>query len=448
MIVGLLACTQAVDDSTEGADNETESTAEAVAVTSTPGKAVWTKVWRSTTSSELIRALDVATDDTGAAFVVRLKTQQNGYSAWADVARYSSTGSLSYRVTLPGYDMIPGVHVAARGGRVVAIANRGAAGLVTVLDAASGNIVRALQLTAAESSAGYGIVALGGVAVHDDGGFVVTAAARGAIDWGNGSIADASPGNGDAVVARFDSSGNLVVARRFEGTNGSPRSPRMDSSGNIYVTSRGHLTATTTQTNHGVSKLTRSLLISDYFFVEGNATITTMDVSRGGRVTFGGMVYGDASVGPSITLHNSNGTGSGDPYVAKLDTSLNAAYAGSFANTASSQVSEVRIDSYGQVVAALNFGGSLTIGGTTYTAPGEDTRLALVKPSATSFSPRWTKVYAATGAVRNYVQATGLAIANTDRILMTGEFRTDLDLGRGVIDGSDAGTTFLARLYQ
>ncbi len=448
-LLALAACTQSVSDEPEGDEVATESTAEALAVTSTPGKAAWTKVWRWASYRNPTLATDVATDETGAAFVTRTRQGDNLYGEWADVTRYTTTGAMSYRITLDGYTTIipDSLQVAARGGRLVTTVDRGSSSMVTVFDAGSGNLIRHLPLGSSTTTGTTGRVFIKDVAVHDDGGFVVLARVVGDIDWGTGLLSDPDPNTTDMVVARFDDAGNLITARRFDATYAQFVS--LDGNGAIYVGSKGHLTAPTTQTNWGVSKLTRSLLISDSFFLEGDATITAMDVSRGGRITFGGSFAGGLRVGPDITLQESNaGSEPRDSYAVKLDTNLDAAYAIPFGSSAGSHVRGIGMDSYGQVVLAMDFSRDLTFDGTTYTASGDDTQMAMVKLHAVGLSARWTKIYGATGATPNYVRPTALAITDTDRILVTGEFRTDVDFGRGTIDGSSAGTAFLARFYQ
>lgn len=120
IVLSLCACTATTDSDTEGdEDVATESSADAVSVTSTPGKAVWTKVWRWQTEDAPTRATDVASDETGAAFVTRAKSTINDINMEAssvDVARYTPTGSLSYRVDLGAHTQVTSgtVRVAAR----------------------------------------------------------------------------------------------------------------------------------------------------------------------------------------------------------------------------------------------------------------------------------------------------------------------------------------------
>src|SRR5687768_10358481 len=97
--VALFGCTATSDVGTPEGDEDvaTESTAEAVSITSTPGKAVWTKVYRSYSTATPTRATDVAVDENGESYVTRTKRTINDdepSSSEVDVTRYSPTGAL------------------------------------------------------------------------------------------------------------------------------------------------------------------------------------------------------------------------------------------------------------------------------------------------------------------------------------------------------------------
>lgn len=468
-----LACVAPTDASAPEGDDDvvaTESTAEAVSVTSTPGKAVWTKVYRSYSTSAQTIASDVAVDGNGASYVGRTKQQPNDLDYRAssvDVTRYSATGSLVWRVDPGGHDTILGgaLHVAARGGRVISIAMQsygarsGTRGLVTVMNAADGAIRARLRLEAQPStwtsgSTTYSIdgqVEPSSIAAFDDGGFVLVARVRGDADFGTGTLPDHDPTALDTVVARFNRDGVAIAARRFEDTRGT--FVGVDSSDNVYLSTKGSLIDPTVVAA-AVHKLSSSLdpVRSTYFGPD--ADIDAMNVSRGGRVAIGGIFYGTARFG-GTTLSETFPSKHGDSFVAKLDPSGGVQYAMKLQGESMVRVMGVAIDSYGQVVAALNPSGALTIDGTRYPYPMYEHQIALLKIAATSPTARWLKFYRATDSAdtsrpspTRYAHALSVAIGGGDRILMTGTFATDIDFGRGVIHGEPTGNSFFTRFYQ
>src|SRR5687768_13512032 len=127
----IAACSSA--DATAPHDDDemvaTEATESPVAVTDTPGKAVWTKLWRWETDQQPITAADVAADETGAQYLLRTFAFTNDADPprvqMIDVTRYSATGAMGFRVGFGagGYDRYA-AHIAARAGRIGVVATQ------------------------------------------------------------------------------------------------------------------------------------------------------------------------------------------------------------------------------------------------------------------------------------------------------------------------------------
>lgn len=196
-----------------------------------------------------------------------------------------------------------------------------------------------------------------------------------------------------------------------------------------------------------MQKLSSSLEVQRSMFMIGSAHIDAMDVSRGGRVAIAGGFYGTLNIA-GTTLSSDVPKKFGDVFVAKFHPDGDLQYARKLSGNVRANVGGLGMDSYGQVVLGVNFAGSCTVDGNTWTAPESDVQLALIKLSGVAGETRWPKVYSGSGALNNYVEATAVRIGSSDRVLVTGKFKADADFGRRMIDGSLAGNAFFGRFYQ
>jgi hypothetical protein len=422
----------------------TETTADAVRVTSTPGVAVWTKLWRWETNTQPTIPGDVASNEGGTTFIVRGKAGQ-AYPAYLmqylDVTRYAADGSMGFRTELDTVNIEPdSLHIAAGGTRVAVGANRridaAEHGLVYVLTS-GGTAVTTVQIDASQA-------VVSDVAVDGNGNTFVAGHGYGAITI-DGAPMGGAQGENNAFLMKLDPSGNRLFFHTYAGKE--IKAIATDGSGNIYIGSQGALFAGTERrpTIHklgpdGSSHAGTLLSMNTSMYIHDIA------VTAGGRVAFMGSYYGSAE---ELGLPYNDGKYL-KPFVGKLSIEWEVQFARAFDGAANRLPAGVAIDSYGQVIATFNFTHSMTVDGTTYTtADGDDWDNMLIKMSPLSGSTVWAKRYRGNGAVFNEVKARGIAVSkSSDRILMVGTFRRDVDFGRGWISGSLAGNGFLTRFNQ
>jgi hypothetical protein len=475
MVSLLAACGASTNPPDEGGDESvaTESSAEALSVTSTPGKAVWTKVWRSPNSTDQVTASDVAVDETGDSFALRMFFHPVGGSVDStgsamDLSRYSPTGDLEARASVKtdGVALDPtSGHLAAGHGRVVVVANEWdstihypARALVAV-STTSGTSVKTIHLAALDTkwtddqgnpSETSGLIQIFSVAVDPDGGFAISGMVDGDMDFGSGVLRDPNPGAYDGFVARYDRSGNLKLARRWEAND--VRSIGFDAAGSLYATTLRPIDGSSGQWPT-IAKLAadgspvRSFALS----CGSSCVLSKIAVAADGALGFMGNYWQSVTIG-SQSFTETNPSKYGEPFVGKLSADGSAMYGRVLPGAGNRIVEGLGIDSYGQLVFALRVRGNVTVGSTPYASTIQNEWIGVMAKVSTSTGVfRWSKGYHATvpsDAWTPSLNPTGLAIASGDRIMMTGTFFSQADFGKGMIDGGGTPTAFLTRFYQ
>jgi len=320
------------------------------------GNYVWAK---SFTGTGNVYAASMAVDSSGNIYTTGYFTETADFDPGAGTANLTSNG---------GYDVF-----------------------VSKLDS-SGNYVWAKSF----GSSGRGSDALDGtdyglsVAVDSSGNVYTTGKFEYTADFdpgaGTANLTSSTNNGGnscclysdDAFVLKLDSSGNYVWAKSFTGT-GDMRgnSVAVDSSGNIYTT--GYFTETADfdpgagtanlTSNAGydafVSKLDSS---GNYVWVKsftgtGNTQGGPVAVDSSGNVYTAGKFEGTADFDPGAGTANLTSNGGDDAFgddafVSKLDSSGNYVWAKSFGGDKEETVTEMVVDSSGNVYTAGRFEGT------------------------------------------------------------------------------------------
>ena len=457
-LLAACAASPSGDASSEGdAPVATESSTEALSITSTPGKAVWTKVWRTPLNGPTYLGWDVATDNTGAAYLLRTQVSDDTIAS-LDVTRYAADGTLDHRTSLDNALDLGAPVLDANGGRVVVAATQhpsSAANLwVRVLDT-DGARVAGFTIAATSTSNTAANVVGGTVAVDSNGSFVIVGGVSGDVDFGTGMLHDEGIPL-DGFIAKYDRDGHAVFAHRYE--NKMLGWVDVDAAGNLYVTSRNTLDDSPPDPfgDIVVSKLDPMGAVLHTTTMHGNTRHSSIDglaVAADGSAAIGGLVFSSTTIGDK-TITEKTQTPTGDAWIGKLDPDGNVVYARAFEGSGNDFIRRVAIDSYGQPVFALTFAqGDFKIGSQTYsTMAAGEVGTVLAKMTATSGLVRWSRAYRADeGYAAQHpptVMPRGLAITSSDRIMLSGEFFRDVDFGRGTISGGAYGTAFLTRFYQ
>jgi hypothetical protein len=455
--VVLTGCS-AVQDEGNGDDEiaPTETNAASVSVTSTPGKAIWTKVWRSQSSTAPIYASAVAADRNGDAFLLRGHGQtldEKGIAVTdVDVTRYAADGSMRYRVAFPaGLLPIkpPTLKIASSAGRTSFIATHldttsgDQWSDVSILDSETGARVRTVRI--------FGLSALMAVSIDRLGHTVVAGTVRGDVEIGGVRLVDPDPDMGDGFVAKLDRTGNVLFAKRFEGRLA--ESVGVDDDAHVYVTGPSTFDPSKErQPRPTIAKLssTGAYLRSTSLLTTDGATVRALAVSGGGRVAIAGTFQGTLQIGDvTLVQREVQPAKWTEPFVAKLDPEGDVQFARSFPGEGRRAIGGLALDSYGQVVVAIGYGTRLDVDDRSLTTSSLDAwETALIKLAAVDGRTVWFRGYEALGASPPKLDASSLAVSASGRLLVTGMFQRDADFGRGPIAGSPTGTAFLARLYQ
>jgi hypothetical protein len=219
LLLSVSACSSAPTEPDEIVP--TETTADAVRVTSTPGVAVWTKLWRWETNTQPTIPGDVASNEGGTTFIVRGKAGQ-AYPAYLmqylDVTRYAADGSMGFRTELDTVNIEPdSLHIAAGGTRVAVGANRridaAEHGLVYVLTS-GGSAVTTVQIDASQA-------VVSDVAVDGNGNTFVAGHGYGAITI-DGAPMGGAQGENNAFLMKLDPSGIGCSSTRTPARRSSP----------------------------------------------------------------------------------------------------------------------------------------------------------------------------------------------------------------------------------
>ncbi len=220
-----------------------------------------------------------------------------------------------------------------------------------------------------------------GLAVRPDGTSFTTGYMYGTADFGTGPITSA--GQNDVFLAKLDTNGNGVWAKRF-GDAGSQ---------------------------------------------EGRAVA----VDANGNVAFTGFFSGSIDLGGGALI----GAGSNDVFVAKLDGSGNHLWSKGFGNNSNQYGNAIAFSPTGEVVLAGHFGGTVDFGGGVLTAGAAD---AYVVKFSANGAHVWSKSF---GDASNQY-AYGVAVSAAGNVVLAGAFGGQIDFGAGQLSTAGLSDIFLA----
>jgi Putative metal-binding motif/Beta-propeller repeat len=280
----------------------------------------------------------------------------------------------------------------------------------------SGNVLWAKRGGGAGYEGSYGI------AVDSNSHAYITGMFQGTATFGSTSLTSA--GGNDTFVVKYDSSGNVLWAKRGGGISGDDSDGiAVDSSGNSYIT--GIFNETTT---FGTTSLT-SAGSNDAFVVKYDPSGNVLWAKKGGGVS-GDFSYGiavDSSGNSYITgIFNETATfgttsltsaGSNDVFVVKYDPSGNVLWAKKGGGTSGDFSYSIAVDSNSHAYITGMFQGTATFGSTSLTSAGASDVFVVKYDS--SGNVLWANHEGGT----NWDHGYGIAVDNSNYSYIIGDFK-------------------------
>ena len=325
--------------------------------------------------------------DFGAGAMTSYVVPGNGPTADAFVARYSSSGGVSWSRGMGGdnSDAAMGVAVSSAGDVVVTgyqmstsadyggglLSNRGGTDIFLAKYAgASGGYLWAKMIGGTGYDSGTSVAVDGGGNVYLTGYFDVSASG---VDFGGGPLLSA--GARDVFLVKYSAAGAHVWSKRFGSTGqDSGSSVAVDASGNVFVTG-----------------------------------------------TFNG----------SINLGGASLTSAGgvDIFVAKFSATGAHLWSKGFGGTSTDAVRGMAVDGVGDVVLTGQFLNTISFGGTALTSAGfED--IFLAKLSGAAGDHLWSKRF---GSDSTTDAGYGVAVDSSGNVAMTGFYGPSADFEGGIV---------------
>jgi len=220
--------------------------------------------------------------------------------------------------------------------------------------------------------------------------------------------------DGGRAVA-VDGAGNVFAAGWFSGTASFGAASLVSAGGqDVFLTK---------------STASGSLLWARRFGSTGSETVTSMALDANGNIFLGGYFSGTANLGGNSLAS----AGNYDMFLAKYDPSGNHLWSQRFGGTDLDALYGLAVDSQGNVVITGSYRQWVSFGGSTfYGIYGGDTGfLAKYSPSGGYL---WSQSFA--GGSANY--GRGVAIGQSDTILITGYFNGWINFGGGQLNAAFA----------
>ena len=297
-------------------------------------------------------------------------------------------------------------------------------------------------------NAGSGISNISGMAADVNGNLHITGWFSGSITSGSTTLTSA--GASDALVVKFNNSGEWVWAKSFGGT-GDDKGGGIDtdSAGNVYVngTFRSMTIGSTVLTSVG---------LDDLFVMKLDSTGNSLWVSKVGgsgneyiqptgnnlAVDAAGNSYvvGEAGVGP-VTVNGTTLTGSGaaDLLIAKFDSSGAAIWGARAGSTLTDQMDGVVVDAQGNAYITGLVRGSTTFGSTTLTPFGlQDGFVAKINSAGVW---QWATIFGSAGNEFVY----GVAIDREGGPVIVGSFTSAFTIGPTTLTTSGRDDGFVVK---
>jgi hypothetical protein len=452
------------DQASEGEESIGQS-ADALRSTSTPGKAVWTKVYPAIANPATADA--VGSDEDGNAYAMLTLGDARDLgdgmpSAGSVLAKYDGYGTLGWSRSLGDMPRSFDAEVSSRAG-LVAVAGSyyppgGAspqAGWLVVHDAGGGFRFRKQFVTT-------GDVWISGVAVGPDGSVVIAGGQDGGVDYGGGVLGH--DGGRDGFVAKFSSAGAHQWSHLYGGSNyQATTGVAVDGTGAVYLTGvftgnvdlgGGALVDGEPASTYGTEDVFLAKLTTDGAHVWSKSfpgyhaqSTQSIAVTNGGRIALLGTFTGDVDFGCGKMVDGNTNiyTEAREIFVAKLSSGGTCAWSRHFAGQSVRHARGVAIDStYGDVTMTVTFAKRMSVDDHDYYSGGT-ANMILAKFYATDGHTMFSKHYGSTG---NIADPRAVAVVPTGRILTVGSFSGSVDFGRGPVSSGGAPAGFLTRFHQ
>jgi len=286
----------------------------------------------------------------------------------------------------------------------------------------------------------------GGLARNDETGTIAVAGRFvGAMDFGGGALSTSGDTDRDLFVASLAADGSEIWSRAIDsaGTQAMARHVGIDSDGNVIVV--GHVSDSIDLGDGDVTVSGFSYFIAKYSSAtgthiwsrvfEGSASIFGSSLANLPNVQVaidsadGIILSGDFDGTVDIGLVGGNPTASNnrDALIARFDSNGDLDWHHVVTGLGKEVVNSLAVDSNDRVVIAGSFTNTITIGGTTLSAPGTKHDGFVAQLSAVGV-PLWA-VQVGAGVGTNTVR--GVAIGDGDEVLITGELQGTASIAGG-----------------
>ncbi len=284
-----------------------------------------------------------------------------------------------------------------------------------------------------------------GIAVDASGNSYVTGFFGGSASFGSTTLI--SNGNYDIFITKLDSNGNWLWAKKAGGTNPDYGfGIAVDTSGNSYVIGFFEGTATfgyTTLISNGGTDLFVAKLDSSGNWlwakkVGGTSTDEGYDIAvdASGNSYVTGIFYGTATFGSTTLISN----GEEDIFIAKLDSSGNWLWAKNAGGTGSDEGYGIAVDASGNSYVTGYFYGAANFGSTTLTSYGYyDIFIAKLDSSG-----NW--LWAQNAGGTDYDIGSGIVVDASGNSYVTGYFDSDATFGSIILYNNRYYDIFIAKL--
>ena len=293
-------------------------------------------------------------------------------------------------------------------------------------------------------------------AVDAAGNVYITGGFYGFTDFGNGSL-EAAEQSEDLFIAKYDTDGDLLWARRFgDESNQRGSAVAVGSNGHVVVVGSfggsmefaGQFVAASDQSDAFVVVVSAedgTDVWAQSFQGQGFDQPRSVSVDRGGNIVIGGDFDTDITVRGSDNMGDTfNAVGESDMFVVKLLDNGGFVWARQFGDVASDQLTDTATDSSG-VIALTGYirGGVVDFGGGPLDPvgidPNDDAFIVSLGPDG---GHRWSKRL----GDEFYQRGSGVAYDADDQLLALGEFSSLIDFDGEQRTSSGNLDTYLVKL--
>lgn len=284
-----------------------------------------------------------------------------------------------------------------------------------------------------------------GVATDSVGNVIVAGSFGGTVDFGGGPLISA--GTNDVFLVKMNANGNHLWSRSFgDASQQNARGVAFDSMGSVLVT--------------GVFAGTMSFGGGPLISAGGNDIFVAKLDANGGHLwskSFGDLLNQDAwgiatDAMDNVLLTGSFGgtldfgggsvssAGSGDIFIAKLDSTGNHVWSKRFGDTSLQTGRSIAVDATGDVLIAGGFTGTVSFGGNLLTSAGSgDVFVAKLDGNGAHL---WSNRFGDT----DQQDVSGLAVDPSGNVIITGEFSGTADFGGKPLVSAGGFDLFVAKL--